>query len=163
MLFRSLVKAVADAVVVFLANRAGGKGMLARIVENQASALGIGGGQVVLVESQASAVDNGGALGLTHLEAVHAEHRAASQQIQAERVDAALIGQMRADPALVEQNHNILEAAAAARTQAAGEEEGGEAGMEDDDMQDTDAGQEEEDDEDDDDDDEGMPLAFYED
>ena len=55
-------------------------------------------------------VGNGGALVLTHLEAVHAEHRAAWQQIQAERVDATLIGQMRADPALVEENHNILEA-----------------------------------------------------
>ena len=112
----TLAKAVADAVVVFLANRAGGKGMPTRIVESQASASGIGGGQVVLVESQASAVGNGGALVLTRLEAVHAEHRAAWQQIQAERVDAALIGQMRADPALVEENRNILEAAATART-----------------------------------------------
>ena len=154
----TLAKAVADAVVVFLANCTGGKGMPTRIVESQASASGIGGGQVVLVESQASAVGNGGVLVLTRLEAVHAEHRAAWQQIQAERVDAALIGQMRADPTLVEENRNILVAAAAARVQATGEEEGGEAGMEDEDMQDADAGQEEEDD-----DDVGMPQAFYED
>ena len=100
----TLAKAVADAVVVFFTNRASGKGMPARIVESQASASGIGGGQVVLVESQASAVGNGGALVLTVLEAVHAEHRGAWQQIQAERVDAALIGQMRADPTLVEEN-----------------------------------------------------------
>ena len=110
----------------------------------------------MLVESQASAVGNGGALVLTCLEAVHAEHRAAWQQIQAERIDAALIGQMTADPALVEENRNILEAAAAARAQASGEEEGGEAGMEDEDIQEADAEQEEEDDE-------GMPHAFYED
>ena len=77
----TLAKAVADAVVVSLANRAGDKGMPARIVESQASASGIGGGQVVLVESQASAVGNGGALVLTRLEAVHAEHRTAWQQI----------------------------------------------------------------------------------
>ena len=124
--------------------------MPARIVESQALASGIGGGQVVLVESQASAVGNGGALVLTRLEAVHTEHRVAWEQIQAERVDATLIGQLRADPALVEENRNILEAA------AAGEEEGGEAGMEDEDMQDADAVQEEEEDE-------GMPQAFYED
>ena len=47
------------------------------IVESQASASGIGGGQVMLVESQASAVGNGGALVLMRLEAIHAEHRAA--------------------------------------------------------------------------------------
>ena len=45
---------------------------------------------------------------------------------------------MRADPALVEENRNILEAAA--RAQAVGEEEGDEPGMEDEDMQDADAG-----------------------
>lgn len=75
----TLAKAVADAMVVFLANRACGKGMLARIVESQASVSGIGGGQVVLVESQASAVGNGGAVVLTCLEAIHEEHRVAWQ------------------------------------------------------------------------------------
>ena len=59
---------------------------------------------------------------------------------------------MRADPALVEENRNILEAAAVAPAQAVSEEEGGDAGMEDEDMQDADAGHEEEEKED-----EGMP------
>ena len=86
----TLAKAVADAVVVFLTNRAGGKGMPARlvaaavparIVESQVSASGIHSGQVVLVESQALAVGNGGALVLTRQEAVEAEHRVAWQQI----------------------------------------------------------------------------------
>ena len=89
----AIAKAVADTVVEFLVVRAGRKGMPARLVaaaaadggarmvESQASATGNSGSQVVLVESQASVVGNGGALVLTHLEAVHAEHRAAWQQI----------------------------------------------------------------------------------
>ena len=85
------------------------------LVESQASAPGNGGGQVVLVESQASAVGNGGTLVLIRLEAIEVDHRAAWQKIQAERVDAALIGQLRADPVLVEHNCYILEAAATAR------------------------------------------------
>ena len=76
-------------------------------------------------------------------------------------MNATLIRQMRADPTLVKQNRNILEAAAVARTQAAGEEQGGKAGLEDEDMQDADAGQEEEEEEEEED--EGMPQAFYED
>ena len=66
-------------------------------------------------------------------------------------MDASLIGQLRDDPALVEQNRYILEVVAAARAPTVGEEDGGEAGVDDEDMPDADAGEN--------DDEEGMPPA----
>ena len=73
---------------------------------------------------------------LARLEAVEAEHRAALQQIQDERLDAALIAEMKADAQLVAQNRAILDALEAARAadggEAAGADAGGEAAGEDD-------------------------------
>ena len=76
------------------------------------------------------------ATALARVEAVEAEHRAALQQIQDERLDAALIGEMKADAQLVAQNRAILDALEAARAadggEAAGADAGGEAAGEDD-------------------------------
>nr|XP_040258034.1 myristoylated alanine-rich C-kinase substrate-like [Aegilops tauschii subsp. strangulata] len=65
-----------------------------------------------------------GAAALARLEAVEAEHRAVLQQIQDERLDAALIGEMKADAQLVAQNRAILGALEAARAADVGEAAG---------------------------------------
>ena len=124
-------------------------------------ALAVGNGHEAKVESQALAADHGGQAvamadgsdapacrALARLEAVKEEHHAVWQQVQTDRVGATLIGQMRADSGLVEQNCNIMEAVAAT----------GEDGDFDDDMRDARAGGNK-----DDDDHKGMPTTFYED